>query len=122
MADSIYTAIGGKSTILAAVNSFYRRVLADKNLAPFFEHVDTESLEARQSMFLTMLLGGRVLDSGDQIRAAHEGTRLAGLNHFHFDAFLAHFRAALEETGVPPDSIARIMELLESKRDAVLGR
>jgi hemoglobin len=122
VADSIFTAIGGKSTILAAVNSFYRRVLADENLSPFFNHVDTETLEARQSMFLTMLLGGRVLDSSDQIRSAHNGTRAAGLNDFHFDLFLAHFRAALEESGVPHDSVLKIMELLESKRDAVLNR
>jgi hemoglobin len=122
MADSIFEIIGGKSTILTAVNAFYQRVLADERLSPFFKQTDTEVLESRQSMFLTMLLGGRVLDSGDQIRFAHERSRAAGLNDFHFDAFLLHFRAALDETGVPSDSIEKIMELLESKRDAVLNR
>jgi hemoglobin len=122
MADSIYTAIGGKSTIVTVVNAFYRRVFADKNLSQFFNQVDTETLEARQNMFLTMLLGGRVLDSGDQIRAAHHRTRDAGLNDFHFDAFLTHFRGALEETGVPSDSVEKIMGLLESKRGEVLNR
>ena len=122
MADSIFEAIGGKSTILATVNAFYRRVLADKQLSHFFEHVDTSTLEARQGMFLTMLLGGRVLDSGDQIRSAHKGSRAAGLNDLHFDAFINHFRGALHEAGVPPDSLEKIMQLLESKRDAVLGR
>ncbi len=122
MATTIYEKIGGKSTILTVVNAFYRRVLADESLSRFFNQGEMENLEARQSMFLTMLLGGRVLDSGEEVRAAHQKSRAMGLNDFHFDAFLVHFRAALEETGVPPDSLAKIMDLLEEKRAAVLNR
>ncbi len=121
MAACLYETIGGKSTILAAVNAFYRRVFADKTLAPFFKQTDSEKLYARQAMFLAMLLGGGDQDSSGQIRAAHEGSRAAGLTDAHFDAFLNHFRGALEEAGVAPDPLKKIMKLLEGTRAAVLN-
>ncbi len=46
-----------------------------------------------------MLLGGRRVYTGKDIRAAHAPAREKGLNDSHFDVFLGHFRAALEETG-----------------------
>ena len=45
-----------------------------------------------------------------------------GLNDTHFDAFLKHFREALEEVGVEADKAEKVMKLLESKRNAVLNR
>lgn len=51
MVDKIYDLIGGKQTVWAATESFYRRVLADESLGPFFKHSDKAHLVARQSMF-----------------------------------------------------------------------
>jgi len=79
-------------------------------------------LRARQSMFISMLLGGRIVYTGNEITAAHEGARKQGLNDTHFDAFLKHFREALEEVGVEADKAEKVMKLLESKRNAVLNR
>jgi hemoglobin len=122
MSTSLFESIGGRNTILTAVNAFYRRVLADDSLSHFFDNVDTDALRARQSMFLTMLLGGRVEDSNEQIRSAHAESRAAGLRDYHFDAMLIHFRAALQEAGVPRNDLEKIMAALETTRGAVLGR
>lgn len=120
--DTLYESIGGRATVLKAVNAFYQKVLADKSLAPFFKGTHMEHLQARQSMFLTMLLGGRVEDASDHIHESHKASRASGLNDSHFNTFLAHFRAALEEAGVASDALERIMQLLEGSRRAVLGR
>jgi len=77
---------------------------------------------ARQSMFISMLLGGRVVYTGQDIAAAHAHSREQGLSEAHFDAFLKHFRAALEEVGVKADKAEKVMKLLEGKRRAVLNR
>lgn len=122
MPDSLFDAFGGKTAILAAVNSFYRRMLADESLAKFFTAVDIDALRARQSMFLTMILGGPISDSTQYIRNAHQGSRALGLDDSSFDAALIHFRAALEEVGVPPEPLEKTMKLLEGTRSAVLGR
>ena len=55
MVDSLYETIGGRLTIKAAVESFYRRVLADDSVSHFFNRVDMGHLLARQSMFITTL-------------------------------------------------------------------
>ena len=122
MIDDLYDLIGGKQTVWAATESFYRRVLADESIRHFFKRTDMAHLLAGQSMFISLLLGGRVVYTGKDIAAAHSQSRAQGLNDTHFDAFLKHFRAALEEVGVKADKAEKVMKLLESKRGAVLNR
>ena len=120
MIDKLYETIGGNRTIWAATESFYRRVLADPELQPFFQSVDMPHLVARQSMFVSMLLGGRVVYTGNDIANAHERVRSLGLTAAHFDAFLEHFRAALDEVGVLSDKADEVMKLLEARRSTVM--
>ena len=122
MIDDLYELIGGRLAIRAATESFYRRVRADETLRHFFDGADMEDLNARQSMFISMLLGGRVVYTGKEMGAAHAQAREQGLNDAHFDAFLKHFRAALDEVGVKADRAEKVMKLLENKRATVLNR
>jgi hemoglobin len=122
MIDDLYDLIGGRQTVWAATESFYRRVLADGRICQFFEGTDMAHLRARQSMFISMLLGGRIVYTGKEIISAHAGAREQGLNDAHFDIFLKHFRDALEEVGVKTDKTEKVLNLLESKRNTVLNR
>lgn len=119
--DDLYDLIGGKRTVWAATESFYRRVFADDTLRPFFETTDMTQLCARQSMFISMLLGGRIVYTGKDLHAAHAQAREQGLNDGHFDRFLRHFREALNEAGVEAKKVAKVAKLLESRRNAVLN-
>ena len=121
MIDDLYDLIGGRQTVWAATEAFYRRVFADDTLCPFFKTTDMAQLRARQSMFISMLLGGRVVYTGKDIHAAHARAREEGLNDAHFDTFLKHFRAALEEVGVKAEKSEKVMKLLESRRGTVLN-
>jgi hemoglobin len=114
MVDELYALIGGKRTVWAATEAFYRRVLSDDTLSPFFEKTDMAQLHARQSMFISMLLGGQIVYTGKDIAAAHRHVRARGLNDGHFDQ-------ALQEVGVPDDKIDEVSKLLESKRTFVLN-
>jgi len=122
MIDDLYDTIGGSPTIWAATASFYRRVLEDETLRHFFESRNMDHLIARQSMFISMLLGGKVVYTGKKIPEAHAQARSLGLNDNHFDGFLKHFRAALDEVGVKPDKVEKVMKSLEAQRDTVLDR
>jgi hemoglobin len=122
MADSLYDTIGGSKRINDAVELFYAKVFADDSLRSFFEGVDLKGLHARQSMFVSMLVGGQKVYSGKNLTLAHAGSRLKGMSDVHFDTMLDHFRAALTEVQVAPNRVAEIITLLESTRDAVLGR
>jgi len=122
MADTLYETIGGRLRINAAVELFYARVFADESVQSFFEGVDVQSMHARQSMFVSMLLGGKKVYTGKDLREAHANARMKGMTDAHFDTMLKHFRAALDDIQVPLDRVVEIMALLESTRDAVLGR
>ncbi len=119
MVEDLYELIGGRSTIETATELFYNRVLQDDSLRQFFERVDMVHLRSRQSMFISMLLGGRVY-TGKDIHSAHTCPRDQGLNDAHFDLFLNHLRAALKEVGVKPENAEKVIRRLESKRGPVL--
>ena len=122
MIDDLYETIGGSRTVGSATDSFYRRVMADETLRQFFDSTDMAHLREGQSMFISMLLGGRVVYTGKEIGAAHANARAKGLTDKHLDAFLKHFRAALDEVGVKPAKAEKVMKLLEAKRGSVLNR
>ena len=120
MIDDLYDLIGGSQTVRAATEAFYRRVFADDTLGPFFKTTDMAQLCSRQSMFISMLLGGRVVYTGKDMHAAHVQAREQGLNDGHFDRFLRHFREALYEVGVEAQKVEKVANLLETKRNTVL--
>jgi hemoglobin len=120
MIEDLFDLIGGRRTIEAATELFYDKVLQDDNLRHFFEGVDMAHLRSRQDMFISMLLGGRVY-TGKSIYDAHARSRDHGLSDAHFDLFLRHFRAALEEVGVKPENAETIRKRLERQRATVLG-
>jgi hemoglobin len=117
----LYSLIGGRKTVKAATECFYAKVFADDTLRPFFKSTDMAQLRARQSMFVSMLLGGRVAYKGKDIHAAHERARKQGLNDGHFDRFISHFRDALKEVGVDGDKVTKVIKLLENRRSVVLN-
>jgi hemoglobin len=121
MSDQLYDLIGGKKTVWAATDAFYKRVLRDETLRPFFKDADLPRLRERQSMFVAMLLGGQTIYTGKDLSAAHVGARAEGLTHVHFDNFLKHFRGALLEVGVQPEKVETVMAILETRRSAVLS-
>jgi len=119
MIENLYELIGGQRTVKAATERFYERVLEDQSLRPFFEEADMAHLRSRQVMFVSMLLGGTVY-TGKDIHHAHTAARGQGMSHAHFDLFLKHFGAALEEVGVEPENAEKVVKRLESKRKTVL--
>jgi len=119
MIEDLFELIGGRSTIEAATELFYDKVLQDQNLQPFFEGIDMAHLRSRQAMFISMLLAGSVY-TGKNIHEAHARSRNYGLTDAHFDLFLTHFRAVLEEVGVKPENAETIRKRLENQRGTVL--
>ena len=120
MIEDLFDLMGVNPTVCAAIESFYDKVLADDRLRPFFKRTDMAHIRARQSMFISMLLGGQVVYTGKDIHEAHARVRNHGLNDTHFDLFLAHFREALEEVGVNAEEAEKVIKLLEHKRNVVL--
>lgn len=71
MIDQLYYLIGGKRTVWAATEAFYRRALGDETMRPFLERTDMARLRGGQSMFISMLLGGPIVYTGPTTSLTH---------------------------------------------------
>jgi len=122
MTTSIYEQIGGAPAMQAAVEDFYRRVLQDEELAPFFEDVDMDRQMAKQSAFLTMVTGGPNSYTGKDMRTAHAHLVKRGIGDRHVDLVIKHLGDTLTGLGVAPELVQQIAAVAESVRGDVLSR
>ena len=93
MSESLYDRIGGDAAVDAAVDVFYRKVLADDRINQYFEGVDMDQQAAKQKAFLTMALGGPNNYTGKDMREGHAHLVEKGLNDTHFDAVMENLGA-----------------------------
>lgn len=122
MSESLYDRIGGEAAVDAAVDLFYRKVLADDRINQFFETVDMDRQRAKQKAFLTFAFGGPANYSGKDMREGHAHLVARGLNDSHFDAVMENLGATLKELGVADELIGEAAAIAESTRNDVLGR
>lgn len=119
---SLYEQLGGEAAVNAAVDIFYRKVLADHRINRFFDKSDMEKQAAKQKAFLIMAFGGPNNYSGADMRQAHARLVKMGLDDSHFDAVMQHLGATLQELNVPSALISQAAAIAESTRSDVLGR
>ncbi|MBV1906139.1 MAG: group 1 truncated hemoglobin [Pseudomonadales bacterium] len=122
MTDSIFERIGGAGSVDAAVDIFYRKVLADDSINDFFDSTDMDDQRNKQKSFLTMAFGGPNKYTGKDMRAAHAPLVADGLNEDHFNAVAGHLQSTLEELSVPSELVAEVMGVAASTMDDVLNR
>lgn len=121
--SSLFEKLGGAAAVDAAVEIFYKKVLADPSLKPFFEGIDMTKQIKKQKNFLTVAFGGPNNYSGVGLRNAHKKlVKEKGLSDRHFDAVIGHLGATLKELKVPDNLIKEVAEIGESTRNDVLGR
>lgn len=116
---SVYEKIGGEAAVNAAVDIFYRKVLADERINEFFDTVDMEAQHAKQKAFLTMAFGGPNNYTGKDMREAHKHMNLT---EDHFNAVAECLVGTLQELSVPQEYIDEIVTIAVSVKDDVLNR
>ena len=119
---SLFDQLGGDAAVNAAVDIFYRKVLADDRISEFFDGVDMDKQAAKQKAFLTMAFGGPNNYTGEDMRKGHAHLVAKGLNDSHFDAVMENIGATLTELNVPGELIAEAAAIAESTRNDVLGK
>lgn len=120
--QSLFDQLGGEAAVNAAVDIFYRKVLADHRINRFFDNVDMEQQAAKQKAFLTMAFGGPNNYTGTDMRNAHAKLVKMGLDDSHFDAVMEHLSGTLRELNAPENLISQVAAIAESTRSDVLGR
>jgi hemoglobin len=116
---NIYEAIGGEPALVAVVDDFYGRVLADAQLAAFFAGVNMPKLKGRQVEFFAAALGGPDLYQGPSMRQVHAGR---GISQADFDRVAFHLAGSLADAGVPPEIITEIVAAIVPLAGDIVSR
>jgi hemoglobin len=117
--QSVYDEIGGREAVDSVVSDFYDRVLADDQLAEFFEGFDMAELHAHQVQFISSVAGGPISYTGGEMREAHAPL---DIEEEDFDAVATHLDIALRENGVRDENVDAIMTEVAALEDPILNR
>jgi hemoglobin len=116
---STYEMMGGEPAVVAVVDDFYERVLADPQLAAFFAGANMPKLKGRQVEFFAAALGGPDVYQGGSMRQAHVGR---GIGQADFDKVAFHLVNALAAAGVPAGTIAQIAAAITPLANEIVSR
>ncbi len=117
--ESLFVRIGGMEAVNAAVEIFYQKVLADKVINHFFEHIDMNAQAGKMKTFLAYAFGAPMAHySGKKMREAHAHMNLT---EEHFNAVANNLVATLNELNVPQDMIDEVVEIAISTKNDVLN-
>jgi len=123
MTAPLFERLGGMEAIMAAMDIFYEKVLADPLLNEFFSGVDMDLQAKKQIAFMTHAFAGPDEYKGRDLRTAHRHlVARRGLSDAHFDAVAMHLKATLEELDVAPDLVDEALAIVASTRNEVLDR
>jgi hemoglobin len=113
---SLYERIGGDAVIDGLVGEFYRRVLSDPALRPFFEGVSIEKLQRMQHEFFAEALDGPIRYSGRPLAEVHAGR---GIEPRHLQRFLEHLLATLEHYELAQDDCYEMYGRIARRADEI---
>ena len=118
---SAYERLGGRPAVRSVVDVFYQRVLADDQLAPYFDGLDTGQLarvKRHQIELISHVLGGPTQYPVETLRATH--ARLTIQPH-HYRRTVHLLLGTLWEFRVEEDIILEVGELLHSLQSVIVS-
>jgi hemoglobin len=116
--NSIFHRIGGQPAINAAVDIFYKKVLADKRVNHYFEDTNMRRQHNRQKSFLGAALGGPNAYKGKDLRKAHAYLEL---KESDFNVIAEHLQATLVELKVDAKLIKELMTVVGTTKNGILN-
>mmetsp|Transcript_16437 Transcript_16437/g.35535 ORF Transcript_16437/g.35535 Transcript_16437/m.35535 type:complete len:152 (-) Transcript_16437:758-1213(-) len=102
------------------IDKLFEKIMADDDLAFFFEGVDPEHLKYKQEVMMDVFFGEGVQGNDSvYLRDAHLGAiKERGLCERHFDTFVKYFQMTLEELGalIPEEKRKQAMVNIRATR------
>ena len=121
--DLLVDRLGGARVLAAVVEDFSARLLADRELSPFFAGLDLVTQRRHLELFLAAALAvpagtARSAAGPDrQLVRAHAGR---GIRDDHFDAAAGHLLDALQARGVAPALLDDVLPCIAAVRADVV--
>jgi hemoglobin len=103
---TLYQVVGGTDALKLAVDRFYERVVADPQLAHYFQGQDVPRIKRHQVLLLSQVLGGPAEYSGRQLGEAHAQLHIDDAD---YDRVVDHLLGTLRSLAVD-DSVVSAVE------------
>ena len=117
---TLYARLGGYDAIAAVANDLLPRLMADAQLARFWQHRGEDGVRREKQLlidFLCASAGGPLYYTGRDMTITHRGMRISESD---WAVFLTHVKATLEKFTVPARERGEVLAFLEStKKDIV---
>lgn len=114
---TLYQRLGEGAGIAAVVDTLYRLIMEDANLAPYFASTRLVEQKRHMALFLAAATGGPNGYKGLDLDAAHAGR---GITDADFDRVIGHAATALGEAGVDSETINAVAGALMPLRAQVV--
>lgn len=116
---SLFELVGGAPAIEATVEEFYRRVLDDELLAPFFTAERLPHLKKMQVDFFTQALGGGQVYKGASMKEVHAKLNITAEQFGHV---ARHLQETLEHLGIEPEHVEAVMSAVGPLANAIVSK
>ncbi|NRF67615.1 group 1 truncated hemoglobin [Aquincola sp. S2] len=115
-----FRAFGEKPGLVALMDDFMQRLLADERTAPFFRPVNQAHVKAQLVEQFCELLGGPCRYEGADMKSSHQDLEIG---RRHFNALVELLQQAMDARGVPFAEQNRLLaKLAPMHRDIVTQR
>jgi hemoglobin len=116
---SYYDQIGGAPIVKEAVDRFYRLVLDDVELAPYFTAIDVAQLKAHQVRLLSHVLGGPNEYQGRELATAHGEL---GITQTHYNKVGDYLTGVLTTMGAGEEIVAAVGATLAGVQSQIVAK
>ena len=94
----VFDQFGGEQGLVALMDLFMTRLLADPKTRPFFENSDQAAVKRHLVEQFCAILGGGCTYTGRDMRSAHKGF---DIDRAQFNALVEDLQKAMSERGIP---------------------
>lgn len=115
---NLFQRYGGYDTFSRIVGAFYRSVLREPTLQPYFEGVNIERLMEHQTKFLAMVLGGPARYEGVTLQQAHARLKISGQD---FDLVAELLVEALQDASMAQEDIDHVVGIVLGTRSQIVA-
>ena len=119
-AGTLYQRLGGYDALAAVTDDFLRRMLADPELAPFFEELTTPEKDRVRQMLVDQLCAatrGPCVYVGQDMETVH---RALGITATDWDRAVGLLLGTLNALGVRPREREEVLAIVASLRDQIV--
>ena len=120
MADALYKRLGGYDAIAAVAGDLLVRLMADAQLARFWQNRAEDSVRREKQLLINFLCasaGGPLYYVGRDMKTSHRGM---GISESDWHTFLVHLEATLDGFAVPATERAEVLGFVNSTKPDIV--